>query len=461
MPGLIARFTGWSWPLALVAACLLAVAHGAGWSLWAYVVRRIGTRLPMLIVAPAAFVAMECWFPSFFPWSLGLAHYRFLNLVQVAELGGPCVLSFLEILAAGILVQAWHSRRQIGITPWRGPAVLVALLMACVAGGWLRRSSIDSERSAAPMLRIATLQAGTALLGWQARVPPNLLERYRTATHAIESTSGPFDLVVWPEKVSPILRNDAAHDYPPGNPRRIGDELASPLLFGAESMDLTSRNRWNSAALLLPDHSLRVVYSKVKLIPWSEWLPSWAERLFGRRYRSGELAMPVILTPPASSVQSALPIGVFICFESAFPGHVRELVAHGAEILVNISDDSWFGLSAEPEQHLAHAVFRAIESRRDLIRAAGSGISAFITATGKVQSSLPVFHSGQAPAALVAEPRRLQIRGANLGLGQSFPFACAAVVLVSALMAWRRARFVQDRTVPAVWSIDSVSNRKR
>jgi hypothetical protein len=62
---------------------------------------------------------------------------------------------------------------------------------------------------------------------------------------------------------------------------------------------------------------------------------------------------------------------------------------------------------------------------------------------------------------LVAEPRRLQIRGANLGLGQSFPFACAAVVLVSALMAWRRARFVQDRTVPAVWSIDSVSNRKR
>ena len=150
--------------------------------------------------------------------------------------------------------------------------------------------------------------------------------------------------------------------------------------------------------------------------------------------------MPVILTPPASSVQSALPIGVFICFEAAFPGHVRELVARGAEILVNISDDSWFGLSAEPEQHLAHAVFRAIESRRDLIRAAGSGISAFITATGKVQSSLPVFHSGQAPATLVAEPRRLRIRGANLDLGQSFPFACAAVVLVCALMARHRSR---------------------
>jgi apolipoprotein N-acyltransferase len=281
-------------------------------------------------------------------------------------------------------------------------------------------------------------------------VPPNLLDRYRKATHELESTSQPFDLVVWPEKVSPILRHDAAHDYPPENPRHIG-EFISPLLFGAESIDLasptspTSRNRWNSVALLLPDHSLRVVYSKVKLIPWSEWLPSWAERWFGRRYRPGELAQPVLLTPPASSPQTALPVGVFICFEAAFPGHVRDLVARGAEILVNISDDSWFGTGAEPEQHLSHTVFRAIESRRDVIRATGSGISAFITATGQVQSSLPVMHSGETPAALVAEPRRLQIHGANLDLGQTFPLACAAVVLVCAALAWRRARVAARR----------------
>jgi apolipoprotein N-acyltransferase len=190
---------------------------------------------------------------------------------------------------------------------------------------------------------------------------------------------------------------------------------------------------------------LRVVYSKVKLIPWSEWLPSWAERWFGRRYRPGELAQPVLLTPPASSPQTALPVGVFICFEAAFPGHVRDLVARGAEILVNISDDSWFGTGAEPEQHLSHTVFRAIESRRDVIRATGSGISAFITATGQVQSSLPVMHSGETPAALVAEPRRLQIHGANLDLGQTFPFACAAVVLVYAALAWRRARVAARR----------------
>ena len=126
-------------------------------------------------------------------------------------------------------------------------------------------------------------------------------------------------------------------------------------------------------------------------------------------------------------------------FESAFSRHVRDLVAGGARLLVNLSDDSWFGDGAEPEEHLAHAVFRAIESRRDLIRVAGSGISAHVTATGQVERSLAVSHSDGSVAVLIAEPRLLQAHGLNHWLGEGFPLACA-VLIVAALVVSRRRR---------------------
>jgi apolipoprotein N-acyltransferase len=117
---------------------------------------------------------------------------------------------------------------------------------------------------------------------------------------------------------------------------------------------------------------------------------------------------------------------------------VGALVAQGAQVLVNLSDDSWFGDSAEPEEHLAQAVFRAIESRRDLVRATGSGISAFITAAGQVERALPVSHPGDAVAVLTAEPRRLQIRSLYAWFGDGFALACLVVTLVALLVSGSR-----------------------
>ncbi len=437
MPGLMARFSGWSPAVAVLAAFALALAHGVGWALWAWLVRRTWPRLPLTLIAPAAFVVMERWFPNVFPWSLGLAHYRFNDFAQIAELGGPCVLSFLEILVAAALAQLWLAYRDGRRFAWRGPVLVVAILIATLAFGRARRTQIEAARLRAPRVRMAAVQAGTVASGWQAQTAPDLLARYRQATLDLEREAGRFDLVVWPEKSSPVLRKDALHDYPPGNPRRIGGAFASPLLFGTEAMDISTRDRWNAAALLEPDGRLQVVYAKVQLIVWSEWLPGWAERLFGKRYSRGADLGPVSI-PQMGQVQShAFQTGVFICFESAFSRHVRELVDHGAQVLVNLSDDSWFGDGAEPEEHLAHAVFRAIESRRDVVRSTGSGISAFITAAGQVHSTLPVSHSADPVAVLTARPCLLQARSLYLRLGDGFPLACALLVLV-ALVACRR-----------------------
>jgi apolipoprotein N-acyltransferase len=452
MPGLMARFSGWPPAIALLAALTLALAHGLGWGLWSWLVHRTCPPLPLVLVAPAAFVVTERWFPSVFPWSLGLSQYQSRDLAQIAELGGPCVLSFLEILVAAALAQVWLSWRNGRRIAWRGSLLASAAILAALVFGRERRTQIEAARNQAPALRIAAIQAGTVANGWRPETAPNLLARYRKATADLEDAAGRFDLVLWPEKASPVLRKDAVHDYPPGNPRRIGGAFRSPLLFGAEAIDVGTQDRWNAAALLQADGRLQVVYAKVHLILWSEWLPRRLEDLLGKRYRQGTTIAPVALSlmgPGGDAVQ----MGIFICFEAAFAKHVGELVARGSQVLVNLSDDSWFGDSAEPKQHLAHAVFRAIESRRDVVRATGSGISALITATGQVESRLGISHSGDPVAVLTAQPRRLQGRSLYLRLGDGFPIACAVLTLV-ALVASRRRQSARHLTRERI-SLDS------
>ena len=105
----------------------------------------------------------------------------------------------------------------------------------------------------------------------------------------------------------------------------------------------------------------------------------------GQRYRSGDRLGPTLVPVSADTLPSGkVAVGVFISFESTFPSHVRSIASRGARVLINLSDDTWFGDGAEPEQHLAHVVFRAIENRRDVVRATGGGVSALIASTGEV-----------------------------------------------------------------------------
>ncbi|NMC70553.1 MAG: apolipoprotein N-acyltransferase [Myxococcales bacterium] len=309
-------------------------------------------------------------------------------------------------------------------------------------------AEIDRARDDAPSLRLAVVQAGRARTGWTPPPPdPDGLARYQRLTAAVEREAGPVDLAIWPEKAYPFpLRADARHDDRPDHARRIRRGFAGPLLFGADTVDPRTRSVGNSAALLLPDGTLRVVYDKVRLIFWSERLPGWLERLAGgpRRYRPGARLDPLRLALPdprrPDRIRRAA-LGTFICFEATFPEHVRALVARGANLLVNLSDDSWFGDTAEPEQHLAQAVFRAIESRRDLVRAAGSGVSAFVTATGEIERRAGVARAPQGDGAtLIGEARLLDRRGWYADLGDAFAGWCGLVVAAGAGLGLRRRR---------------------
>lgn len=440
MPGLFARFGGLSPALAIMAAVALVTYQALAWGAWGWLVRAHARGTARVLVAAAGFVVLERWYPAVFPWSLGLAGYRHPAVAQVAELGGPHVLSFLQILVSAVLassaVASYRARRLVA---WRTPALTGLLLAVAVAGGAMRIRQIDEARAAAPSLRAAAIQAGHTVVAWQTAGAPALLSRYRSATAAAERSHGPVDLVIWPEKASPMLRADAAHDYPPGHARRLREGSGAPLLFGADAVELSTRRLWNAAALLDASGRLRVVYEKHRLIVFSEWLPSWAARFVrGVRYQRGDRIEPIAVQVAGRAAPVA--VGAFICFESAFPAHVRSLAAGGAELLVNLSDDSWFGLGTEPEQHLAHAVFRAIETRRDLVRAAGSGVTAHIAASGRIEGRLPISLPGAAPRAMVADARLLRVRSAHAVLGDAFALGCALLVVVVVAASIRAAR---------------------
>ncbi|MBN1771044.1 MAG: apolipoprotein N-acyltransferase [Deltaproteobacteria bacterium] len=445
-PGLLARFSG----LPPVAAVSLTLALGAyqslGWAAWAVIVRVAAPVLPVALVAPAAFVVVERFQPAIFPFSLGITQYRFPLLAQVAELGGPCVLTFLFVLVAAALAGACRARREGRPRPVAVLATAGGLVAAALLFGAVRRAEVREARADAPILRVAALQAGAQRTGWTPPpADPARLGRYQRLTATVERDGGPVDLVVWPEKAYPFpLRRDARHDYRPGHDRRIREGFASALLFGAETIDPQTREVGNSAALLLPDDTLRVVYDKVRLIFWSERLPAWLEGLAGgpRRYRPGARLEPLRLTLPdpgdPDRVRRVV-LASFICFEATFPEHVRALVARGATLLVNLSDDSWFGATAEPEQHLAQAVFRAVESRRDLVRATGSGVSAFVTATGEVVRRAEVSHRVVGDGtALVGDVRLLALRGWYADLGDAFAAWCGLVVAAGLGFGLRR-----------------------
>jgi len=419
-PGLMARYSGMYPAFAIALSVLVWTLQASTWGLWAgmacYFDERFpdtGKRrrlpmpppLPQALLAAASFVAIERFAPTVFDGPVALTQAHFPWVAQIAEPAGIHAVSFLIVVTGFAIAR-------------RRPLLLVLPTIALVFGGW-RIGLVRADREAAPAARLGIVQEGRIPEGWSK--PPEdgeVATRYQAATVRLEQHEH-LDLVVWPEKAWPeLLRSDSQHDYAERHSKRIRKGFSSPLMFGVTSVEVASKQLSNSAAVSEPDGKLTVFYDKVELIPYSE-----------SAYRAGTRLEPYRFP--------GLPVGVMICFESTFAAHARKLVEHGAGLLVNLSDDTWFGASAEPEQHFAHAVFRAIETRRDVLRASAAGPSACIAATGEVGT-----RSASGPGTLTCEARILSKRA--WGLGDGFPIACLIAGLGTVLVIECRRRWRQE-----------------
>jgi apolipoprotein N-acyltransferase len=239
------------------------------------------------------------------------------------------------------------------------------------------------------------------------------------------------DLIVWPETASPtVLRRDPALL---AGLSAMAAEMGMPILVGSIDVLEGGPGRLTNSAFLVTAQGITGRYDKIHLVPFGEFVPlsgvigfvrDWADFIADLEPGSRAVVFP---GPPA-------PFGVVICYEGIFPDLFREFVKNGARVMVNMTNDGWFGRTSGPEQHLAMYAFRAIEHRITVVRAANTGISAFIAPTGQVVRHLGLFHRG------TLSDRILLRRGRTLftRLGDWVTYLALAAAAASVGLAARR-----------------------
>jgi apolipoprotein N-acyltransferase len=342
-------------------------------------------RRALAVGATAAWwVVLEWAFPKVFPWMLGDTLAPSPVLRQAADIAGVYGLSVLIVVVNGSIAAAIApSDTSVRVRMRRVAAAATALLL--MAGyGTLRLRAVETANAEKSTFAVALVQGGLAPNhGTVTAMNDEAWRTYAGLSEELSSEDGA--LLVWPEAILQVyLRYDPSYrERFVQLARRIG----RPVLVGALDVPAGRSGKFNTGYLVAPDGGLQT-YHKQRLMPFGEYVPgsTWWPVL--GRWRSTGLIAGSAATEPLK-----LPATRFapsICFEALEPGGFNERVRHGAEFLVNITDDSWFAGTSVPYGHLEAATLRAVETRRWLVRASNSGISAFIDPTGRVVASLPV-----------------------------------------------------------------------
>ncbi len=326
-----------------------------------------------------------------FPWGvIGYGLARHANFIQGAAWVGLFGIGFIVVLVNFVFSAAINTKSK----GRRVFSLAVGLCIVAAMGfhGWKVTGSLMGEESPQDV-SVAVIQPNVSLeVKWDPEFRDStfsLIERLSR----IASSAG-SRLLVFPETSAPVYIH-----YEKSARRRItslANELAIPIYIGF--LDARSDgpggdlNIYNSSGLFTPDGRLKK-YDKAHLLPFGESLPlSWKFR-FLRKINFGQANFhPGSVQAPISSGVGKF--GPLICFESIFPELSRKYVREGAEFLVNITNDGWFGATPGPYQHAEMCLFRAVENHRYFVRSANTGISMVIDPTGHVVNSLEMDREG-------------------------------------------------------------------
>ncbi len=323
-----------------------------------------------------------------FPWCLlGYTQYENLSLIQISDVLGVYGVSFLIVLINGLafrllfLLKNKTSRQKDGFLKWE-IAIICLTVIGTFAYGHYRLLENQAENNPCKPIRTVIVQGNIdQSLKWDPSYQIKTLEKYIKLTR--KSFDSKPELIVWPETSIPFFFQDSSDLS--RSLFSIAEESGSALLFGSPAYKKGAGVvfYYNRAYLITPGKTQLQHYDKVHLVPFGEYVPfknilSFINRLVAAAGDFAEGNKIITLNNDNFS------IGVLICFEAIFPQIARIHTKNGANILVNITNDAWFGKTSAPYQHLAMAVFRAVENRRPLVRSANTGFSAFIGPQGKI-----------------------------------------------------------------------------
>jgi apolipoprotein N-acyltransferase len=396
---------GWYAWLALTAVDSLRFALFGG--IAAILLRRAPASLKPAVLA-AAWTMVE-WLRSLgglgLTWGdLAVSQHRTLPVLQMLDWTGPYGLTFLIALVnaalAAVVLERWpRTRAEAAPLPrgrsssfqhgwkWLAAAALIVTLLTA-RGSWLLTHPAGSAARATAALPVAVLQGNINQdTDWNEAYVRRSMETHTRLTWAAARAGA--RLVVWPESSLPgELRYDPELE---GAVEELARAAGVELIIG--SNDHTGDRDYNCAFLVDRIGHARGRYAKRHLVPFGEYVPLgvWFPFLEALHVRPYHLTPGGDYYPMHGEVHA---LGTVICFESAFPSISRAMALHGAELLVEISNDTWFGRSAAAEQHAAMAPLRAVETRRAFARATVTGISTLVDDHGRVRRRLGLFREG-------------------------------------------------------------------
>ncbi|SHI78352.1 apolipoprotein N-acyltransferase [Malonomonas rubra DSM 5091] len=384
-------YGGLNWIFALLAYLFLIVylALYFGAASWLSCSLEKHFKIPVLLSMPVAWVALEYlrgMLLTGFPWALlGYSQHDFSAAIQSADVTGVFGVSLL--LVAFNCALAWIIRQPRNRCAWLGLAGTLAMTVThCGYGVWRQGQPLDLRLD---QLQVALVQGNIdQAIKWDPAYRQATLDKYLKLSQ--EAGAGNLDLLIWPEAATPFFLQEKT---PQGEQvRQVPQGLQTNLLVGSPAYEkLADKNYryYNRAYLLSPAGEDAGYSDKIHLVPFGEYVPLGRLLTFINKLvvGVGDFA-PGTVNPLSLNGHQ---LGVLICYEVIFPELARDYVRQGSDLLVNLTNDAWFGRSSAPYQHLAMARFRAIENRIWLARSANTGISGFIAPSGKVTAASPLF----------------------------------------------------------------------
>jgi apolipoprotein N-acyltransferase len=350
-----------------------------------------------ILWAPSIWVGLEfirAHLLTGFPWALmGHSQFNQLPIIQVTEITGVYGISFLILLVNQTVYRLFVSYYpfQVRNRKWKEAVFPLILFIVTLVFGFYSISNQKQKDQQVPAMNVAVIQGNIdQSLKWDPAYQEETIRIYRDLS--IESLPRTPELIVWPETAVPFYFLNE-NRFTPGL-FQLTREGGTHLLFGSPAMGYRQGDPqyFNRAYLLSPEGRINF-YDKVHLVPFGEYIPM-------KRFLPfvGKMVQAIgDFSPGTGSYGLPHPkgkIGVLICFETIFPELSRAYKKDGCRILVNITNDAWFGNTSAPYQHLSMLVFRAVENRIWIARAANTGFSAFIDSSGQVIKSVPLFQTG-------------------------------------------------------------------
>ena len=325
-----------------------------------------------------------------FPWET-LAYSQYLNkeLIQIADVAGTYGITFVIVLVNVVLYNAVAARFRGGRSPVTEITVALALLAVIFLYGHFRTIQIQDSIKNEPKVEVSLVQGNIDQnIKWDKRFQEETLDTYRSLS--LQSVPAEGGLIIWPETAAPFY-----FEHPDPLRAKITDITrisGRTLIFGSPRYEEKNgvKSYMNSAYLLRSNGEIGGRYDKVHLVPYGEYVP--LRQLFPF---IGKLVVGVGDFRPGKGFEPLIDqgrrFGVLICYEVIFPDAARAYKQNHSDMLVNITNDAWFGTTSAPYQHLSMAVFRAVENRLYLVRAANTGISAIIDPMGTIRSGTNLF----------------------------------------------------------------------